>query len=194
MRSALAGSHVPQAVARRGVAIVALLGDRPPVLFVKGRLNREGRAVAIIGTGKPTDWGRDTSRSTARDAVARGWTVVSGLAMGIDTEAHMATLDSGGRTIAIVGSGLDRVAPNQNRSLADRIVAQGGTVVSEQPFGVPATKASLVQRNRITSGLCSIIVLIESGLTGGSMQTVRFALQGRRVFASVSDDTAQRTR
>jgi DNA processing protein len=123
-----------------------------------------------------------------REAASNGWTVVSGLALGIDTEAHEAAVATGAPTVAVLGGGLDRASPAQNRALAESIVASGGALVSEQPFGVPASKATLVQRNRITSGLSSAVVLVESGLAGGSMQTVRFAVvQGRQVFAAVPE-------
>jgi DNA processing protein len=170
--------------------LLASIPDPPPVLFVRGRLPEDAtKCVAVIGTRKPTEWGREQTRLFVREAASNGWTVVSGLALGIDTEAHEAAVAAGAPTVAVLGGGLDRISPAQNRALAESIVASGGALVSEQPFGVTASKATLVQRNRITSGLSSAIVLVESGLTGGSMQTVRFAvLQGRRVFAAVPDD------
>jgi DNA processing protein len=170
--------------------LLASIPDPPPVLFVKGSLPADGtKCVAVIGTRKPTEWGREQARSFVREVASKRWTVVSGLALGIDTEAHEAAVAAGAPTVAVLGGGLDRISPAQNRALAESIVASGGALVSEQPFGVTASKATLVQRNRITSGLSSAIVLVESGLTGGSMQTVRFAvLQGRRVFAAVPDD------
>lgn len=172
---------------------LASIADPPPVLFVKGALPADGtKCVAVIGTRKPTDWGREQARSFVRDAASQGWTIVSGLALGIDTEAHEAALAAGAPTIAVLGGGLDRISPAQNRALGSRIVEAGGALVSEQPFGVTASKATLVQRNRITSGLSSTVALVESGLTGGSMQTVRFAvLQGRRVFAAVPEEASQ---
>lgn len=115
--------------------------------------------------------------------------MVSGLALGIDTEAHEAAMAAGAPTVAVLGGGLDRVFPAQNRAFSESILQSGGALVSEQPFGVNASKATLVQRNRVTSGLSSAVVLVESGLSGGSMQTVRFAiLQGRLVFAAVPED------
>lgn len=170
--------------------LLASIPDPPPVLFVKGTLpGHDTKCVAVIGTRKPTDWGREQARSFVRDVASKGWTVVSGLALGIDTEAHEAAVAAGAQTVAVLGGGLDRISPAQNRALADRIVEAGGALVSEQPFGVSASRATLVQRNRVTSGLSSAVVLVESGLTGGSMQTVRFALlQGRQLFAAVPEE------
>jgi DNA processing protein len=169
--------------------LLASTTDPPPVLFVKGRLPEDlTKCVAVIGTRKPTEWGREEARSFVRGAASNGSTVVSGLALGIDTEAHEAAVALGAPTVAVLGSGLDRVSPAQNRALAASIVESGGGLVSEQPFGVSASNATLVQRNRLTSGLSSAVVVVESGLTGGSMQTVRFAvLQGRQLFAAVPD-------
>lgn len=169
---------------------LASIPDPPPVLFVKGSLPVDGtKCVAVIGTRKASEWGREQARSFVREVALRGWTVVSGLALGIDTEAHEAAVAAGAPTVAVLGGGLDRVSPAQNRALAQSVVESGGALVSEQPFGVIASKATLVQRNRVTSGLSVVTVLVESGLTGGSMQTVRFAvLQRRRVFAAVPDD------
>lgn len=170
--------------------LLGSIPDPPPVLFVKGSLPGDGtKCVAVIGTRKPTDWGREQARSFVREAASNGWTVVSGLALGIDTEAHEAAVAAGAPTVAVLGGGLARVSPAQNRALSESLLESGGALVSEQPFGVSASKATLVQRNRVTSGLSSAVVLVESGLTSGSMQTVRFAvLQGRRVFAAVPDD------
>ena len=172
--------------------LLAAIQDPPPVLFVKGSLPDDStQCVAVIGTRKPTEWGREQTRSFVREVASNGWTVVSGLALGIDTDAHEAAVAAGAPTVAVLGGGLDRVSPAQNRALAESIVESGGALVSEQPFGVTASKATLVQRNRITSGLSSAVVLVESGLSGGSMQTVRFSvLHGRQVFAAVPEDSS----
>ncbi|MBY0274495.1 DNA-processing protein DprA [Candidatus Binatia bacterium] len=169
--------------------LLGSIPDPPPVLFVKGTLPVDGtKCVAVIGTRKPTEWGREQTRSFVREVASKGWTVVSGLALGIDTEAQEAAVAAGAPTVAVLGGGLDRVSPAQNRALAESIPSSGGALVSEQPFEVSASKATLVQRNRITSGLSSAVVLIESALTSGSMQTVRFAVvQGRQVFAAVPE-------
>lgn len=170
--------------------LLGSIPDPPPVLFVKGALPEDDtKCVAVIGTRKPSEWGREQTRSLVREAASQGWTVVSGLALGIDTEAHEAAMAAGAPTVAVLGGGLDRVFPAQNRAFSESILQSGGALVSEQPFGVNASKATLVQRNRVTSGLSSAVVLVESGLSGGSMQTVRFAiLQGRLVFAAVPED------
>ncbi|MBY0279119.1 DNA-processing protein DprA [Candidatus Binatia bacterium] len=170
--------------------LLASIADPPPVLFVKGSLRDDAtKCVAVVGTRKPSEWGCEQTRSFVREVASKGWTVVSGLALGVDQEAHEVAVATGAPTVAVLGGGLDRVSPAQNRALAESILESGGALVSEQPFGVSASKATLVQRNRVTSGLSAATVLVESALTGGSMQTVRFAvLQGRQVFAAVPDE------
>ncbi len=163
--------------------LLRTLADRPLVLFVRGTLP-DIPCVAIVGTRKPSTWGEDRAREVSGYLAIQGYCVVSGLALGIDTVAHHASIDAGGITVAVLGSGLDRISPRANRQLADQIVETGGALVGELPFGVSASRGSLVQRDRIISGMSMAAILMESGVTGGSMQTVRFALlQGRRVYA-----------
>jgi DNA processing protein len=160
--------------------------DPPPVLYVRGDVRAEdAEAVALVGTRRATPYGRDVAHQLASGLAAAGVTVVSGLALGIDTVAHRAALDAGGRTLAVLGSGVDVIYPPQNRDLAARIVADDqGAVLSDYALGTGPEAANFPPRNRIISGLVRGVVIVEADLKSGAMITARFALQqGRDVFA-----------
>src|SRR5579859_6860553 len=162
------------------------VADPPPVLFVRGRLTpADAQAVALVGTRRATTYGRAVADRLARDLAAAGVTVVSGLAKGIDTSAHRAALQAGGRTIAVLGNGLDQVYPAENAGLARQIVdSDAGAVVSEFAPGVPPDAVNFPRRNRIISGLSSGTVIVEAGERSGALITADFALeQGREVLA-----------
>jgi DNA processing protein len=191
----------PEAVARRlaqlGIRALTLLDDEypsnlrqvadaPPVLFVRGRLLAEDSlAVALVGTRRATAYGRAVTERLARDLAAAGVTVVSGLAKGVDTAAHVAALEAGGRTLAVLGNGLDQVYPPENGALARRIAEDGrGALVSEFAPGVPPDAVNFPRRNRIISGLSRGTVIVEAGDRSGALITADFALeQGRDVLA-----------
>lgn len=156
----------------------------PPVLFLKGKhLNSYPLCVSVVGTRKPTAYGRSISRQISRELSLAGVSVVSGLARGIDTEAHLGALEGEGATIAVLGSGVDVVYPFQNRKIYERICEEG-TVVSEFFPQTPPRAYHFPQRNRIISGLSRGIVVIEAGRKSGALITAYFALeQGREVFA-----------
>ncbi len=157
--------------------------DAPPVLYVKGALLPEdGRAVAVVGTRGATSYGREACAALVRDLALSGVTIVSGLARGIDGIAHRVALEVRGRTIAVMGSGLDIVYPSEHRGLAAEI-PKSGALVSEYPLGVRPTSQSFPRRNRILSGLALGVLVVEAPETSGAMWTVRHALdQGREVF------------
>jgi DNA processing protein len=162
------------------------VADPPPVLFVRGRLSGTDRlAVALVGTRRATEYGRAVADRLARDLAAAGVTIVSGLAKGVDTLAHRAALQSGGRTIAVLGNGLDQVYPPENAGLARQIAeGEAGAIVSEFPPGVPPDAVNFPRRNRIISGLSLCTVIVEAGEKSGALITADFALeQGRDVFA-----------
>ncbi len=163
--------------------------DAPPVLFLNGETTKEdNRAVAIIGTRTPRPESRALAREFGFELASRGWRVVSGLALGIDTAAHHGSLDADGRTLAVLGSGLLRVYPSENRGLADRIAVQGA-VISEIRPEAQVSSQTLIARNRITSGLSRAVIVVQSGEDSGSMSTARRAVQqGRTVFAIVGGD------
>ncbi|MBA3943196.1 MAG: DNA-protecting protein DprA [Herpetosiphonaceae bacterium] len=156
----------------------------PPLLYVRGTLTPADRwAVAIVGTRKPSTYGIDAARKLAHDLAASGVTVISGLALGIDAVAHQAALQAGGRTIAVLGSGVDHLSPQTNERLGLRIIDQGA-VVSEYPLGTQAAASNFPPRNRLISGLALGVMVVEAAAKSGALITVDFALeQNRDVFA-----------
>jgi len=156
----------------------------PPVLFVKGDLKPEDSlALAIVGTRAASYYGVKTCRGLARELSRRGVTVVSGLARGIDTAAHHGALEGGGRTLAVLGCGLDVIYPPENRELYERIPKQGA-MLSEYPLGTPPEGHNFPPRNRIISGLALGVLVVEAGLKSGAHITAQCALeQGREVMA-----------
>jgi DNA processing protein len=158
--------------------------EAPPALFYLGRrelLNQP--ALAIVGSRNATPQGRDDAQAFARAIAAAGVTIVSGLALGIDTAAHEGALREAGGTIAVVGTGLDRVYPAANRKLAHAIAEHGG-LLSEFAPGTPALKYHFPRRNRLISGLSRGVLVVEANLSSGSLITARLAgEQGREVMA-----------
>ena len=158
--------------------------DPPPVLWVRGTLMREDRAVAVVGSRGASAAGRLAAQAMGRDLAAAGLTVVSGLARGIDTAAHVGALEADGRTVAVLGSGLDRMYPAENARLAVRIAEQGGAVVSEFPLGTAPEPGHFPRRNRVIAGWSTAVVVVEADVRSGSLGTARIALdEGRDVFA-----------
>lgn len=162
------------------------IADPPPVLFVRGVLGpADDQAVALVGTREATPYGRAVAERLAAGLARAGVSVVSGLAKGVDTVAHRAALDAGGRTLAVLGNGLDQVYPPQNAGLARRIVeTAAGALVSEFAPGVPPDAVNFPRRNRIIAGLARATVIVEAGTRSGALITADFALeQGRDVLA-----------
>jgi len=160
------------------------IAQPPPVLFVKGALTAADEwAVALVGTRKVTAYGREVARDLASGLAASGVTVVSGLARGVDAVAHRAALEAGGRSIAVLGCGLDIIYPPEHRELTDAI-AKSGAVVSDYPLGTQPDGVNFPPRNRIISGLSKGVVIVEAGADSGALITADYALeQGRDVFA-----------
>lgn len=156
----------------------------PPVLYVRGRLEeRDELAVAIVGTRRASTYGREVARELGAELGRHGVTVVSGLALGVDAIAHQAALDAGGRTIAVLGSGVDQIYPATNRRLALQIIEQGA-LVSEYPMGTRPEASNFPPRNRIISGLSLAVIVVEAGKRSGALITASFAAdQSRDVFA-----------
>lgn len=157
--------------------------DPPPVLYIKGSLLPEDeRSVAVVGTRGATAYGREAASYISGDLAKNGVTVVSGLARGIDAIAHRAALQAGGRTIAVLGCGVDVIYPREHADLA-RSVQEHGAVVSEHPLGTQPEAKNFPRRNRILSGMTLGTLVIEAGEVSGAMWTVRHALeQDREVF------------
>ena len=158
--------------------------DPPSVIYVKGDLTAEDeRGVAVVGTRRASPYGREMARRLAGNLAASGVTVFSGLARGVDGIAHQASLDAGGRTVAVVGGGLDRIYPPEHAGLASRICEQGA-MISEYPLGKLPQAQHFPRRNRVISGLSLGVLVVEAGMKSGAMLTVRWALdQDREVFA-----------
>jgi len=166
-------------------ALLAEIPDAPLVLYVRGNVNALSLPqLAIVGSRNPTALGRDTARRFAAHLARGGFTITSGLALGIDAAAHCGALDGGGRTVAVVGRGLDDVYPSENAELAEQIVAGDGALVTDLPIGTPALPHNFPWRNRILSGLAVGTLVVEAALRSGSLITARLAAeQGREVFA-----------
>jgi DNA processing protein len=159
--------------------------DRPPLLFVLGHWDeeRDSRSVAVVGTRRPSGDGKRRTQRLSRELVGAGFTVISGLALGIDTAAHTAALEAGGRTVAVMGTGIDRRYPPGNRALADRILGAAGALLSQFFPHQPPTRWSFPLRNVVMSGLALATVVVEAGSTSGARIQARVALQhGRTVF------------
>ncbi len=156
----------------------------PIILYVRGNLVVEDKwAVAIVGTRRATPYGKECARLLARGLAEHGITVVSGLAYGIDTEAHRVALERQGRTIAVLGCGVDVVYPPENQKLSQAI-AESGALVSEYALGTEPLSVNFPPRNRIISGLSLGVVIVEGSIKSGACITVKFALeQGKEVFA-----------
>ncbi len=158
---------------------------RPLALYVKGDVKALSLpAVAIVGTRRATAYGLDQAFRFGRDLAEAGWCVVSGLALGIDAEAHKGALAGKGVTVGVIGSGLDQFYPEQNRDLAREIVRAGGAVVSEFPFGRPPDQQTFPQRNHVVAGLVAGVVAIEAPVKSGTLITTGIAADlGRTVMA-----------
>lgn len=159
--------------------------DPPLVLFYQGNINLlNEQQVAIVGSRFSSAQGRETASNFSKNLVLQGITITSGLALGIDAAAHMGALTGGGNTIAVVATGLDRVYPARNRSLAKQILEQKGLIISEFNPGVAPRPGNFPKRNRIISGLSRGVVVVEAAVKSGSLITARCALeQNREVFA-----------
>lgn len=165
-------------------ALLREIPDPPVALYVRGTLDAaDSRAVAIVGSRQATDYGKRVAERFARELVEAGFTVVSGLARGLDTAAHYGAVRAGGRTLACLGCGVDVAYPYENRGLAEKITASGA-LLSEYPMTAPPDAWHFPSRNRIVSGLSLGVVVIEAPIKSGALITVECALdQNREVFA-----------
>jgi DNA processing protein len=175
-------------------SLLAAIHDPPPRLFLRGSSDvalLDRPAVAVVGARACSSYGRAVTRSLARDLAAAGLVVVSGMARGIDGEAHRGALDGGGPTIAVLGCGIDRDYPAAHDELARRICETGGLVVSEYEAGVEPAPWRFPARNRIIAGLCRATVVIEARERSGALITADFALEeGREVLAVPGEITS----
>ncbi|MGD9250943.1 MAG: DNA-processing protein DprA [Desulfobacterales bacterium] len=164
-------------------ALLLEIPDPPPFLYVNGDLKRCRCPLAIVGSRNATPYGRKTTKRLSRELTRQGMTVVSGMARGIDTAAHLGALEEGGVTLAVLGSGLECIYPAENRTLYERIAATGA-VISELPLAAGPDAHHFPQRNRIISGISVGTVVVEATRRSGSLITARLAAeQNREVFA-----------
>jgi DNA processing protein len=172
--------------------ILTQLPDPPPLLYMRGDLrDRDDPAVAVVGSRRATIYGLEMARLLACEIAAAGVTVVSGLARGIDQAAHGGALEAGGRTLAFLGSGIDRIYPRECIALAERI-SSSGAILSEFPMGTPPLSGNFPVRNRLISGVARGTLVVEAAARSGSLITARMALeQGREVFAVPGNITCE---
>jgi DNA processing protein len=156
----------------------------PPVLYLRGQLSEADQwAVAIVGTRRITAYGRQVTEEIGRQLAQNGVSVISGLARGVDSVAHLAALKNNGRTLAVLGNGVDQIYPPEHRKLAEEIIQQGA-LISDYPPGTAPEAANFPPRNRIISGLSQAVIVVEAGEKSGALITAAFAAdQGREVFA-----------
>ncbi len=167
----------------------------PPLLYVKGKLHEQDKlAVGIVGSRKATTYGILVAKKLAEDLASRGITVISGMARGVDSASHRGALEMNGRTIAVLGNGIDICYPSENKDLMEKI-STNGAVVSEFPLKTPPQAENFPIRNRIISGLSLGVIIVEANEKSGALITADYALQqGREVFAVPGNVTAETSR
>jgi len=168
--------------------------DPPIVLYVKGAWSEclDRPCIAVVGSRRCSTYGQNSALMLARDLAQRGVTVVSGFARGIDAAAHRGALEAGGRTVAVLGTGLDEYYPRDHRRLAEEILGAGGAIVTQFPLGTPPVSENFPYRNRIISGLSLGVVVVEAAENSGSLITARLAIeQNREVFAVPGNITSR---
>ncbi len=170
------------------------ISDPPITLYVRGDWQAcfEQPGVGVIGSRLCSTYGANASEMLARDLASRGICVVSGLARGIDTAAHRGAIRGQGRTVAVVGTGIDGVYPKENKKLIDEILASGGAIVSQFPLGTPPIKENFPYRNRIISGLSHGVLIIEASERSGSLITARLAMEQNREVMAVPGNITSR--
>ena len=159
--------------------------DPPKKLFIRGKLPaKRVKTVAIVGTRKPSAYGHEIATKIASECAKNGIVVVSGLALGIDSIAHRAAIDSGGKTIAVLANGVDKIYPRSHEDLGQKILQTNGVILSEYPNNTPARPWQFLARNRIVSGLADAVVIIEAASRSGTLSPANHALdQGKEIFA-----------
>ncbi len=173
-------------------ACLVELPDHPLWLFCKGEPDvRAG--VAVVGSRRATRYGIEIARTIGARVARAGWTVVSGLAAGVDTAAHTGAVGAAGRTTAVLGSGIDVWYPRRNRALGEQMIAGGGAVVSEFPPGTAPEPWRFPARNRIISGLADVVIVVEAAVRSGALITARLALEHGRTVMAIPGDLSRET-
>lgn len=161
------------------------INNKPKKLYVLGNLeNLNKKCIAIVGTRNCTKYGRKIAELISFKYAKMGYVIVSGLASGIDTSAHIGSILANGKTVAVMGTGLNRIYPYENTNLARKIIYSGGTIITEYSMKDKITNENFAYRNRIISGLCESTIIVEAGKKSGALVTAEFAIeQGRDVYA-----------
>lgn len=161
------------------------VADVPDIVYYLGNLPTERRpTVAIIGTRRPTAYGREVTKRLAGELAGAGVVIVSGMALGVDALAHQAALDAGGTTIAVQANGLHRLYPSSNRQLGEAIIRRGGAIISELEEGIEPMQHRFLERNRLVSGMSDAVIVVEAAARSGTLNTAAHALtQGVDLFA-----------
>jgi DNA processing protein len=170
------------------------IADPPITLYVRGRWAEclEAPCLGVVGSRRCSTYGQNVASMLSRDLASRGVTIVSGLARGIDAAAHRGALEAGGRTVAVLGTGLDEIYPRDHRKLAEEILERGGALVTQFPLGTPPVAENFPYRNRIISGLSLGVLVVEAAENSGSLITARLAMeQNREVFAVPGNVTSR---
>jgi DNA processing protein len=171
------------------------IADPPPYFLLRGTLAADSKFVAVVGARAASEAGRRMARRLGLELAAQGFTVVSGLARGIDGEAHQGALDGDGKTIGVMGCGIDIIYPPEHQKIAEAMIENGGGLISELPLGTPPKPENFPSRNRLISGLCLGVVVVEAAEKSGSLITARLALeQDRQVFAVPGSPLTGKTR
>lgn len=175
-------------------ALLREIDDPPPVLYVRGDWQScfDQPCIGVIGSRKCSTYGENASEMLSRDLASRGITVVSGLARGIDTAGHRGAIRGHGKTVAVMGTGLDSIYPKENNGLVREIIAAGGCVVTQFPLGTPPIPENFPYRNRIISGLSHGVVIIEASERSGSLITARLAMEQNREVMAVPGNITSR--
>ena len=175
-------------------ALLREIYDPPITLYVKGAWSEclDQPCVAIVGSRRCSTYGQNSASMLARDLAQRGVTIVSGFARGIDAAAHRGAIEGGGRTVAVIGTGIDQVYPRDHKRLADEVLTSGGAIVSQFPLTTPPVSENFPYRNRIISGLSLGVIVVEAAENSGSLITARLAIeQNREVFAVPGNITSR---
>jgi DNA processing protein len=175
-------------------ALLREIFDPPITLYLKGDWEAclDAPCVAVVGSRRCSTYGQNAAQALARELAQRGVTIISGLARGIDAAAHRGALEAGGRTVAVLGTGIDQIYPREHKRLSEEILASGGALVSEFPLETPPAPQNFPYRNRVISGLSLGVLLVEAAENSGSLITARMAMeQNREVFAVPGNITSK---
>lgn len=163
--------------------LLSEIANTPQSIYIKGEFNSDRPLVAIVGTRQATNEGVEIAKQFAKELVEAGFGIVSGLALGIDTAAHVGALDGGGITVAVLGNSIDTIYPSENKGLAERILKSNGAIISEYGSGEATEKDNFIARNRIISALSIAVLVVEAPIHSGALVTARTgAEQGKDVF------------